>query len=681
MKRKLQTLAAVLLLAASARADVSYVAGEAIIRNGSYANTDIDEVATGFLHCQYSTSAGYARKTYYQFDLTGLNADTNALATLTIGFRNSYKQRVQLWGLKQAYPSFSADITWNSAQANDTASLSMLETGDFTAEKIGADVLIPINSTDPYTFTIDQLGKYVFDNKVTLVLTPLADTLNNASGLRMKTNFAYLTFSQFTGNLPPTISEIADQILSARQTSAAIPVAVGDDSTPADSLSFWVTSANEAVIPSTSIVWGGAGANRTITITAANQSGTAVLTGHLTDAEGMESIREFTVTVLPDPTITKPSNTNILANSSVTLPFSVGSWDIPLGSLIVTGTSGNQNLVQDSGITVTGSGADRTVTVNPVANQSGIAPITLTVGDGVNLTTTAFAVMVLPSEDVVFCDFFDYADGDLIPMSGGFYQQRNVGSNKLRILTQQLYMVSNGESALAPLAGAPYSSGSRKIFYTSCKALWTGSVFPRNSGGPFLHLGDRVATDSEYFVRVRTVTNNVPEGYFRLGIAAGPGTAYVDSSTDLSMNQTYRIVTRYDMDIGKGTLWIDPTSETSPSISAYDVPGTMVGSVGVRLTTGMGTILLDDLEVTMLTGPIIKTIAGPSAGNVQIEFSADPGDSQTDYLVLKAGEIDGVYSNSGADITALGSGNFRATVPMTGAQSFFRVQRQPVTFN
>ena len=46
------------------------------------------------------------------------------------------------------------------------------------------------------------------------------------------------------------------------------------------------------------------------------------------------------------------------------------------------GSSSNTTLVPVSNIVVGGTGADRTVTITPAANQSGTATITLTVTDG-----------------------------------------------------------------------------------------------------------------------------------------------------------------------------------------------------------------------------------------------------------------------------------------------------------
>ena len=52
--------------------------------------------------------------------------------------------------------------------------------------------------------------------------------------------------------------------------------------------------------------------------------------------------------------------------------------DDDLATVAVSGSSSNTTLVPSANIVFGGSGADRTVTVTPAANQSGTATITVT---------------------------------------------------------------------------------------------------------------------------------------------------------------------------------------------------------------------------------------------------------------------------------------------------------------
>jgi len=164
---------------------------EAFVRGGVYAVSNQDEVATGYIMVKYYASPfDAARKAYFQFDLAGLSVDVSTQALFTVTTHTqSFQQRVQLWGLKQAYPGFNADITWNTAQANDTNSDSLLTSGTYTAAPIDAPALIPSTPSTPRAFVIPRLGDYVWSNRVTLVLAGLPDLgteTNNSGGLRLQ---------------------------------------------------------------------------------------------------------------------------------------------------------------------------------------------------------------------------------------------------------------------------------------------------------------------------------------------------------------------------------------------------------------------------------------------------------------------------------------------------------------
>jgi hypothetical protein len=167
------------------------VATEAFIRGGVNAPTNQDEAATGYIMVKYNASPfDSARKAYFQFDLTGLALDLNTQAVFTVTtYTQAFQQRVQLWGLKQAYTNFSADITWNAAQANETNSNNLLTSGAYTAATIGSPVLIPGTINLQRTFTLPRLGDYTWSNRVTLVLAGVADSgseTNNPGGLRLQ---------------------------------------------------------------------------------------------------------------------------------------------------------------------------------------------------------------------------------------------------------------------------------------------------------------------------------------------------------------------------------------------------------------------------------------------------------------------------------------------------------------
>ena len=93
------------------------------------------------------------------------------------------------------------------------------------------------------------------------------------------------------------------------------------------------------------------------------------------------------------PIISHIENVTTNENSLVgPLLFTIGDTETAAGSLSLSTDSSNTNLVPADAIIFGGSDSNRTVTITPAANQTGIATITLSVSDGL---ATAFDSFVL----------------------------------------------------------------------------------------------------------------------------------------------------------------------------------------------------------------------------------------------------------------------------------------------
>lgn len=95
------------------------------------------------------------------------------------------------------------------------------------------------------------------------------------------------------------------------------------------------------------------------------------------------------------PTITAIANLAINKNSNTgAIAFTIGDATTPVGNLTITGLSSNTTLVPNANIVFAGTGANRTVTVTPAANQIGSVTITVNVSDGNSTTTETFVLTV-----------------------------------------------------------------------------------------------------------------------------------------------------------------------------------------------------------------------------------------------------------------------------------------------
>src|SRR6185503_10765142 len=128
-------------------------------------------------------------------------------------------------------------------------------------------------------------------------------------------------------------------------------------------------------------VFGGSGANRTVTVTpAGGQTGTATIT--VTVSDGALSASDTFVltvnTVNTTPLISDITDRSINEDTSTGLVnFNVSDGESSAASLAVSGSSSNPALVPNGNIVFGGSGGSRTVTVSPALNQSGVVTITL----------------------------------------------------------------------------------------------------------------------------------------------------------------------------------------------------------------------------------------------------------------------------------------------------------------
>jgi VCBS repeat-containing protein len=77
-----------------------------------------------------------------------------------------------------------------------------------------------------------------------------------------------------------------------------------------------------------------------------------------------------------------------------TMNLTFADVDTAVGSLTLSATSSNRNLVPNANISFSGGGARRTVTISPQANKSGTANITITLSDGELRSTEIVSVSV-----------------------------------------------------------------------------------------------------------------------------------------------------------------------------------------------------------------------------------------------------------------------------------------------
>jgi hypothetical protein len=535
-------------------------------------------------------------------------------------------------------------LSWYQENSQSASHYTRLQYTLDGATFMDSDVIM-VNKKDSFTNEIVNLSAFSgTTNNPLFAFRIVTEFEGSATGAGLPTYVATTTGSNYTTsgtihydlvtvlgtsfpptNYPPTISGLSNQTVRVNQSTPALPFTVLDDKTPAASLTLAGASSNPAVVPVASIVFGGSDSGRTVTITAAGQPGSSLITVYVTDSGGAFSSTSFTMTVLAAntaPFISAISRTNTLMNSAAPLiGFTVGDLETPAASLTLSGLSANTALVPNANIVFGGSDSNRTVTVTPGAGQTGVAPITVTVSDGTNTASSVFAVMVTPSPSILFYDPFTYANGSLLTNSG-FLWDHGAGTTvgECLVINGQLQVTAaQTEDVSARLIGAPYAKNSNTVLYAAFKVRFL--TLPKATPDYFAHFISGSSHRGRIYAGILT---NAAPGSLRLYVSNASDTNAVPAG-DLNTNALVTLVLRYDIDAASTTLWLNPTAESDASTTAADSQTAgSIASFNFRQDSGYGaTMLVDDLKVGLSFAAVTGANTAPSPIPLVIQRNAN----------------------------------------------------------
>ena len=398
------------------------------------------------------------------------------------------------------------------------------------------------------------------------------------------------TFGDAAG-LSPLISSIPNQSIPMNSVAGPIPFTVEDGQTLASSLIVSNTTSNPTLAPLANISLGGSDTNRTITVTpVTGQQGSAVITTYVSDGVNTSSTA-FTLKV-GAPSISAIGNQISVTNVPITaLAFTVND---PEGDTL-TLSSAFSNPALISSVTLGGSGANRTVTITPVADAAGISTISVIATDGFNSVTQSFAVTFTPLLGLIYQDDFSYGNGSLI--GNGTWSTSSGTPLQLQVTNSSAFLYrTNSEDVNTGLGfsgGSPFAPASGVVLYSGFTISL--SELPNTSGNYFAHFKD---TGTGFRARIFVSTGGAAAGHYRIGIANSANSVSSNVANDLATNTTYLVVSRYNVATGESAVWVNPVTVASGGSVANDVTTTMtVAQYSLRQDTGIGAIFLDNLKV------------------------------------------------------------------------------------
>ena len=326
--------------------------------------------------------------------------------------------------LTAAPASVSFTVTFPVPVAANTVEPAALRpalvASDFVVTAPAGETVAVTGSGATYTLTVSGLTG---TNYTVTARLPGRAAIDPATGrLNAASNTAAITVNVPTPvptpNAAPTIAGTFADVTLARPVgggpippTAATTFTVGDDTTPVGSLVVTATTSNAGVVPASSIVLGGSGASRTVSLqNLPGTPGSSAVTIVVTDAQGLATTRSFSVTVANGaPTLTAIPDQSILSGTSASfLPFTVGDDSTPVANITLSVTSSNPAVALPLLDPVVGGGANRTLSVGTVPGAVGTSVITLTATDAQGaVTTRSFAVTVTNTPPTLTGTFAD----------------------------------------------------------------------------------------------------------------------------------------------------------------------------------------------------------------------------------------------------------------------------------
>lgn len=201
----------------------------------------------------------------------------------------------------------------------------------------------------------------------------------------------------------------------------------------------------------------------------------------------------------------------------------------------------------------------------------------------------------IASAAMLLAEDFNYPSGPLCTVSAGLWNNHSG--------THEQVMCANGRAVLRSTMSEdvnvlvpeqPFAATDSTVLYAGFTVNF--SALPSTGGTYFAHF--KGAGTANFRAKLFALTSGAATGKFRLGLANSANNASVTNVADLALGTDYRVYLRYVINTGTATLWLEPESEASPSVTAADAASSAtLTSFALREDSGMGTLALDELRI------------------------------------------------------------------------------------
>ncbi len=282
-------------------------------------------------------------------------------------------------------------------------------------ETAPAALQISVITSDPVLVPLNRIVIGGSGANRTVTITPG----DNASGLAIitlkvtdangGTSTDSFNFTVNPQNDPPTLNPISDVFLLINAAPGNVGLGGISAGPPGENQTLGITasSSNTALVSTLGVAYTSPGATANLAYSiASNATGAALISVTVSDGQASNSTvtRTFNLSVIPKnqpPEIsTVPDQSFPEGKTTPPLPFTISDPETTPDNLLVSASSSDQSVVKDSSLVLSGTGANRFLTITPTLHKTGKVNITVQVKDpfGV-LVGRTFALVLFPAND------------------------------------------------------------------------------------------------------------------------------------------------------------------------------------------------------------------------------------------------------------------------------------------
>lgn len=226
------------------------------------------------------------------------------------------------------------------------------------------------------------------------------------------------------------------------------------------------------------------------------------------------------------------------------------------------------------------------------------------------IALTMSAALTAAQATIFYNETFSYPDGDLTTVSGGLWVAHSgAGVRPIQVSSGTISLIQgpSGEDVNRDTGSV---MGAGDTWYAGFDVNVTG-------GSTAVYFAHFLQSSSAFGGRV-FVTPPTSGGDFAFGLSSTSSSFQSAWPSDSAFGTTYRVVVSYDFTSQGSALWVDPTQQSDPSITAAGTFSDAMYGFAFRQGSGDSTEVIDNLVVANDFMEALTGVAVPEPGTMSL---------------------------------------------------------------